>query len=65
MLSQSLPAPFLRATLVALDLPHHLVERYAAPEDHVALDDRDRRRYPSPQSHVRQGGAPSWPFPAR
>jgi hypothetical protein len=61
MLSSSLPPSFVHATLVALDLPHDLADRYAAPDDSVALRDRDR--CPPQRPAMWQGREKVWPFP--
>jgi len=63
MPASSLPPSFVRATLVALDLPGHLAERYAAPETRRAPPDGEHHRHTPPLPPVRQLGAPSWPFP--
>jgi hypothetical protein len=54
-----LPAPFVQATLIALNLPLDLTYRYAAvPEAAGASYDRDR---PVPQSKARPDRAPPGP----
>jgi hypothetical protein len=58
-----LPAPFVQATLIALNLPLDLTYRYAAaPVDGRAAHDRDRLDRPVPQSQARPDRAPPWPF---
>lgn len=55
-----LPTPFVQATLIALDLPRDLADRYAEPELHGAAAAHDHE--PLPQ--LRPDHAPPWPFPA-
>jgi len=60
-----LPAPFVHATLVALDLPRDLAERYTAPGGARAVRDRerDRHRHPAQPALLRPIPTPAWPFP--
>jgi len=58
-----LPAAFVHATLVALDLPRSLAERYAAPDTADSAAARDGHRVPVAPAPVRPAGAPGWPFP--
>jgi len=64
MLSSSLSQSFVRATLVALDLPRHLADRYAAPESQRAPPDQEQHRYP-PLPTTPRFDTPSRPFPDR
>jgi len=65
MLPPLLPPSFVRATLVALDLPRHLADRYAAPEAFRAPLDQEQRRCPPPALPIRRDSTPSWPFQDR
>jgi hypothetical protein len=58
----SLPAPFVQATLIALNLPLDLTYRYAAaPEAGRASYDRDRLDRPVSQSPARPDSTPPGP----
>ena len=58
-----LPASFVHATLVALDLPLSLAEHYAAPEAADSTDAHDDHRVPPASAPARPVGTPGWPFP--
>lgn len=63
--SHPLPPSFVHATLVALDLPRELAERYTAPSDSRATNDRDRHRCFMQPGPVQPNRAPAWPFPVQ
>ncbi len=59
-----LPAPFVHATLIALDLPRDLADRYANPFDPSAAREVDREGYAVlPADFAPPAGAAAWPFP--
>ena len=58
-----LPTPFVHATLIALDLPRDLADRYAAPGETHSRADTDRQRRLAPPDGCRPPeSAPPWPF---
>jgi hypothetical protein len=57
-----LPASFVHATLIALDLPRSLAERYAEPEVESAPDERAEDRAPIAAPRGAPAVAPAWPF---
>lgn len=59
-----LPVTFLRATLIALDLPRHLADTYVAPDSGRAPINRDRRRRIVRLAPARPPRPPAWPFRA-
>jgi len=59
-----LPAPFVHATLIALDLPRDLAERYADPLGPPAAGEGGQDGYPVlPAGFASPAGAAGWPFP--
>jgi hypothetical protein len=58
-----LPAAFVRATLVALDLPPHLAERYTAPCVGQRPPVRRRTVHPGPLQPAHRSYQHDWPFP--
>jgi hypothetical protein len=56
-----LPAPFVEATLIALNLPLDLAYRYAVPNAGSAPHDRSPDLALRPRAGP--GRPPGWPFP--
>jgi hypothetical protein len=59
-----LPVTFLRATLIALDLPRHLADTYATPDSGRDPNNPNRRRRIVRRALARPPRPPAWPFPA-
>lgn len=60
-----LPTSFVHATLVALNLPRQLADRYTiAPDNRRAPHERDREHFPIWQPQAQPDGAPIRPFPS-
>jgi len=56
-----LPVTFVRATLIALDLPRNLADTYATPDNGRGPSNRNRRRHIVRHAPARP---PAWPFRA-
>jgi|AP12_2_1047962.scaffolds.fasta_scaffold20128_2 hypothetical protein len=59
-----LPVTFLRATLIALDLPRHLADIYVTPYGGRGPYNRNRRRHIVRHAPARKPRPPDWPFRA-
>jgi hypothetical protein len=59
-----LPVTFLRATLIALDLPRHLADIYVTPVSDRGPINRNRRRRIVRHAPARPPRPPAWPFRA-
>jgi hypothetical protein len=59
-----LPVDFLRATLVALNLPRHLADTYAWSNSGRDPSNRNRRRHVVRHVPARPPRPPAWPFRA-
>jgi hypothetical protein len=57
-----LPVTFLRATLVALDLPRHLADTYAKSNSGRDPNTRNRRRHVVRHVPALPPRPPDWPF---
>ena len=58
-----LPASFVHATLIALDLPHSLAERYSEPEIEGTPEEQAEGRAAIAAPRGVPAAAPAWPFP--
>ncbi|MGB8433643.1 MAG: hypothetical protein WCE38_05245 [Burkholderiales bacterium] len=59
-----LPVNFLRATLIALDLPRHLADTYPTPDRGRGASKRNRRRHIVRHALAQPLRPPAWPFRA-